>query len=755
MKANYDFTLKNKFQLLYGKNLWQAKAIDNKKIFSLRFSDGPSGIRKETKFLYRHSSKATCFPSLSTLANTWNLSLAYEVGVAIAQEARKFGIHVLLGPGLNLKRNPKAGRNFEFFSEDPYLTGKFAAYYIKGVQKMKVVACPKHFLAYHQETKRQGIDNYIDSKTLHELYLIPFEIAIKESKPLSIMTSYNKVNGKYVSENSYFLKTILREQWGFEGIVISDWNSAHDIVNGIKAGMNIEMPGSRRYLSILKNGYKNGQIALQDINSRVEENFRVYSFAHTIEKIKINWNSHHELARKVSLESIVLLKNEKNVLPITPLKKVAIIGDFARDSRYQGYGSSKVNPKNLENFIGLKKDFPFIFIGYEQGYTRQDRINLSLEKKALQLALKADVILFFFGTTEGMETEGADRKNMQLPNNQIHLLERLSALTSNIIGILHGGCACEMPWISYCSGLLYVGLGGEAMPSALLSILSGKANPSGKLTESYALKEKNYPTKIEKSLFNNVVMYKEKKNIGYRYFERHSSDVLFPFGYGLSYSTFQFMNFSFTDNGLSFLLKNIGQFDGAEVCQLYIKPCFKDSYKELKGFTKVFLKKNEIKEVVFSFDEYTFRSWNSLKNCWEIKEGEYQIIVGTHVHDVQFKEKIFLEYRSLECFHDSLDFHVDLAKNNFLTLDDTVYQLQGSSSKFIQSFAKKLNKIAIKSLSCGKPNLYALYLSGMTLRSLVKNSKGLLSYRFMKSFLKWANKDKKIFKTESKFIGFM
>ena len=712
MKLNLD----RKLKLLYGKGKWRTYAPS-----FFTFVDGPNGVRKEN--LLRYTYKATCFPSLSTVSNSWNILLLEELGKSLASEAKYYKANVLLGPNLNLKRTPYAGRNFECFSEDAYLSGKLGAAYIKGVQENNILACPKHFFAYQQETKRQGIDNHLKEKVIREIYLEPFEIVMKE-KPQVIMTCYNKVNGKYISENAYYLQEVLRNQLGFDGIIISDWNSAHNIVTSIKSGINIEMPGSNVYLKYLKKGYRNGKITLSDINCRIEEMLNVERKMKQQGKGKVDWHKNHALARKLLEESIVLLKNNDSLLPIAVNKKVVAIGELAVKAHFQGYGSAKVRCRKYKSFLSLKKIMPFQFGGYQPGYNSKnnDKIDVKLESKALKLVKDADIVLFFCGTTIGMETEGADRTTLNLPYNQVHLLEKIKKMNKKIIGILEAGSAVVLPF-SF-DAILYCGLGGEALFEALLNVLTGKVNPSGKLSESFACKESDYPILINDSYKGNIVCFDEEKQFGYRYFDSNQAKIMYPFGYGLSYTQFNLNNLILKKEGVYFNIKNIGNYDGSEVCQLYVK-FEKDSYRELKGFTKVFLQKKEEKNIFIPFDDFTFRSWNEKTNSWEIREGNYTLFLGTNVMDERLKIDIYMKQQILKTFKIKENVNDYQNKDNFL--DKTIFELQKNSN-----LARKICKIGKNSLAKNKPNLFMLYLSGMTLQSIIKNSKGFLENKVLR-----------------------
>ena len=631
-----NMTKEEKASLLSGRDIWNTRSIDRLKIPSISMADGPTGLRKQAKesdHLGLHPSiPATCYPVAATIANSWDVKLCEELGEHLGIEAATLDVDVVLGPGLNIKRSPLCGRNFEYFSEDPYLSGKLAAGYCKGLGNAGVTGCVKHFVANEQELRRMANDSVVDPRALREIYLTGFEIAVKEGKPLSLMTSYNKVNGTYANENEFLLQEVLRDEWGFEGFVVSDWGGSNDHVAGVVAGSHLEMPGTN-YNSpreILK-GLKEGTISEDMLNQRVDE--LLYAI-HTIRKrkrdrenvpIAFNTEKHHSFATQAAKESVVLLKNEDNILPLSPGTKVAVIGDFAKNPRIQGSGSSQVNPLKVDNALDQIGNFDLDFIGFAKGFDSA-------------LAKKVDVILLYLGLEEVMETEGIDRDHMKISQNQVELLESLHAINPNIVVILSCGAPIEMPWLDQCKGLLHGYLPGQGGAGAILDIIVGNTCPSGKLAETYPIVLEDVPNANFYPGRERTAQYRESIYVGYRYYDKTGTPVTFPFGYGLSYTTFDYSNIKVESDQILFTVKNTGTVAGAEISQLYVgkgdSPIYRPT-KELKGFSKVFLQPGEERQVTIPFDEYTFRTFSVLENCFKVEKGTYQIYIGASVADIR------------------------------------------------------------------------------------------------------------------------
>ncbi|WP_404332242.1 beta-glucosidase [Mesobacillus maritimus] len=647
-------TLEEKASLMSGKDFWQTQNIDRLGINNMFLADGPHGIRKQAAAAdhlgLNASIPATCFPTAATVANSWNEELGEKMGEYLGEEAVAQKVNVLLGPGINMKRNPLAGRNFEYFSEDPYLAGKLAAGMIKGIQSHGISACVKHFAVNNQEERRMAIDTIVDERTLREIYLTAFEIAIKEGKTKTVMSAYNMLNGAYTNENMHLMRDILRDEWNYEGVVVTDWGGSNDRVAGLLAGNELEMPTTAGETNEeIIEAIKTGKIKEEVLDENVD---RLLDLIFTTEEVfkkthkEIDQEKHHRFAQKVAEESIVLLKNEEEILPIKKGKKVAIIGDFAKEARYQGAGSSIVNPTKLDSTLDCIGDCGFESIGFEPGFDRYGKKSQKKIDAACELARKADVVLLYIGLDEVTEAEGLDRQNMSIPENQIELLNALYNTNQKIVVVLSAGAAVEMPWIDKVKGVVHGYLSGQASAKAILRVLSGEVNPSGKLAETYPIKYEDTPSFYQFPGKEVSVEYREGPFIGYRYYDTANVNVLFSFGFGLSYTTFEYSNLQVSKDGVTFNLTNSGSMAGSEVAQLYVGCQSEDIFrpkKELKGFTKVFLQPGETKTVTIPFDDKTFRYFNVKTNDWEIEEANYKIWVGSSVEDIRVEETIFIE----------------------------------------------------------------------------------------------------------------
>jgi len=649
-----QMTLEEKASLMSGKDFWQTMDIERLGINSMFLADGPHGIRKQAEAAdhlgLNESIPATCFPTAATVANSWNEELGEKIGQYLGKEAAAQQVNVLLGPGINMKRNPLCGRNFEYFSEDPYHTGKMAASYIKGIQSHGVSACVKHFAVNNQEERRMSIDTIVDERTLREIYLTAFEMAIKEGDTKTVMSAYNMLNGTYTNENQHLMQEILRDEWGFDGVVVTDWGGSNDRVAGLLAGNELEMPTTAGETNIdIVQAVKEGLIEEDVLDENVD---RLLELAFTTEEAlqksrsDINLQEHHQAAQQAAEESIVLLKNEDQILPLDKKKQVAVIGDFAKDARYQGAGSSIVNPTILDQTLDSLEGFGIASTGYEPGYNRYGKKSTSAIQKACELAKQADVVLLYIGLDEVTEAEGLDRQNMSIPENQIDLINALSEVNPNIVAVLSSGSVVEMPWIHKVKGLVHAYLSGQAGAKAILNILTGEVNPSGKLAETYPLTYEDTPSYRHFPGKEVSVEYREGIYIGYRYYDTSNTEVLFPFGYGLSYTTFEYSDIQVSQSEVTFNLENTGQVSGMEVAQLYVGCQSNEIFrpkKELKGFTKIHLHPGEIKTVTIPFDDKTFRYFNVKTNKWEIEAADYSIMIGASSADIRLEDTIFIE----------------------------------------------------------------------------------------------------------------
>lgn len=766
-------TLEEKAAFLSGKGEWQTWDFERLGIPSMYCSDGPHGIRKQAgagdHLGLNPSLPATCFPTAATMANSWDPALGEEIGRALGEEARVQDVHVVLGPGLNIKRSPLCGRNFEYFSEDPYLAGKMAAGYVRGIQSKGRYACPKHFAVNSQELRRMAMNAVVDERTLREIYLTGFEIAVKEGGAKALMTSYNQVNGTYSNENTHLLKDILREEWGYEGIVITDWGGSNDHVKGVAAGSDLEMPtpGMDSARQIVKAVQEN-RIPEEDVDACVD---RLLDAVLTLtgrqeeKPSEFDKEAHHALAKKAAAQSAVLLKNQEDILPLKPGTHVALIGDFAFEPRYQGAGSSMVNTIKLDKMSELIGGYDLTVVGMARGYKRDGEVDTVLEKEAVDLAQSVDVVLYCFGLDELSESEGVDRTHMRIPQNQITLLETMARVNENIVGILSAGAVVEMPWHTSLKALLHGYLYGQAGAGAMLDIITGKVNPSGRLNETYPVRYEDTPAfKYFPSEERNSE-YREALYVGYRYYDTAKVRVLYPFGFGLSYTEFQYRDLTVNPEGAEFTLTNTGNRDGAEVAQLYIG--MKDGKvfrpaKELKGFQKVFLKAGESRRVHIPFDDKTFRYWNVRTDQWETEGGTYTIMIGASCLDIRLRTETEIEgttdtypyytnrmpsyYSGLigqvedQEFQELLGYPIPSGKwNGDLTVNDAICQMYYAKSPAARFVYKKLTQMKKKSEDAGKPDLNILFIYNMPFRAIAKMTGGMVSMEMVEGIVTMVN----------------
>lgn len=774
-------TLEEKAAILSGKSEWETWDFKRLGIPSIFCSDGPHGIRKQAgagdHLGLNPSLPATCFPTAATVANSWDPELGEAIGKALGEEAKAQGVDVVLGPGLNIKRSPLCGRNFEYFSEDPYLAGKMAAGYVRGIQSKGAYACPKHFAVNSQELRRMAMNAVVDERTLREIYLTGFEIAVKEGGAKALMTSYNEVNGIYANENTHLLRDILRNEWGFEGIVITDWGGSNDHVKGVAAGSDLEMPtpgfdSARQILQAVKEG-RLAESAVDECVDRLlnavceltGEIGKNRESGQADQPLDFNKKDHHVLAGKAAAESAVLLKNEGKILPLKPGTRVALIGDFAFEPRYQGAGSSLVNATSVDTVAKMIREYDLIPVGMSKGYLRTGGEDSVLRKEAEDLAQSADVVLFCFGLDEISETEGVDRSHMRLPQNQISLLEAMARVNKNIVGILSAGAAVEMPWNSCLKALLHGGLYGQADAGAMLDILTGKVNPSGRLSETYPLRYEDTPAFHYFPGAERNSEYREGIYVGYRYYETSKVRVLYPFGFGLSYTEFEYRDLKLDESGVDFTVTNTGKVNGAEVAQLYVglkgARVFRPE-KELKGFKKVFLKAGESKRVHIDFDDKTFRYWNVRTNAWETEGGVYQIMIGSSSANICLRGEISVEgtteefpyytnrmpsyYSGMirqvndEEFTELLGTPIPSGKwSGELTVNDAVCQMYYAKSPIARLVYKILTRLKTKSEEQGKPDLNLLFIYSMPFRSIAKMTEGMVSMEMVEGIVTMVN----------------
>lgn len=752
-------TLEEKCALLSGAETFKTRGMPEHGIPQIWLSDGPHGLRKqagESDHLGLNPSvPATCFPTASAVANSWDTALGEEIGAALGEEAAAQEVSVVLGPGLNMKRNPLCGRSFEYFSEDPYLAGKLAAGYIRGIQSKGVAACPKHFAVNSQETRRMASDSIVDERTLREIYLTGFEIAVKEGHPRSIMSSYNLVNGTYANENKHLLMEILRGEWGFDGAVITDWGGSNDHALGVKNGSTLEMPapGGDSVRELLA-AVESGKISESDIDARLSELLPlVFDTKAALDAAPREFDAaaHHALARRAAAESLVLLKNEGSLLPLAAGSKVAVLGDFAKNPRYQGAGSSMVNSTQVDVLLDKLIDSELNVIGYQQGFDRHGKPDAALQKSACELATQADTVILCMGLDEIAESEGLDRSNLRLAQNQVDLLQAVAAVNPKIVVVLYSGSVVETPWLDNCQALLYAALGGQAGAGAVADALTGKVNPCGKLAETWPLTYADVPSAADFATRRKTVEYREGLYIGYRYFTTAEKAVRFPFGYGMSYTTFAYSDMAADEQGVSLTVTNTGSVAGTEIVQLYTAKKNSELFrpaKELKGFARVTLAPGEKQRITIMLDDKAFRFWNVKTNRWEIEGGEYELLVGASVEDIRLCEKISVhgtatvhpyEDRDLECYYKGDVLHVsdaDFEKllghpipNGKTKIDRnlTLGELNHARSPLGWLVWLVLTILLDASYKRGKPDLNILFQYNMPLRALAKMTNGAIS----------------------------
>ena len=752
-------TLEEKCALLSGAETFKTRGMPEHGIPQIWLSDGPHGLRKqagESDHLGLNPSvPATCFPTASAVANSWDAALGEEIGAALGEEAAAQEVSVVLGPGLNMKRNPLCGRSFEYFSEDPYLAGKLAAGYIRGIQSKGVAACPKHFAVNSQETRRMASDSIVDERTLREIYLTGFEIAVKEGHPRSIMSSYNLVNGTYANENKHLLMEILRGEWGFDGAVITDWGGSNDHALGVKNGSTLEMPapGGDSVRELLA-AVESGKISESDIDARLSELLPlVFDTKAALDAAPREFDAaaHHALARRAAAESLVLLKNEGSLLPLAAGSKVAVIGDFAKNPRYQGAGSSMVNSTQVDVLLDKLIDSELNVIGYQQGFDRHGKPDAALQKSACELATQADTVILCMGLDEIAESEGLDRSNLRLAQNQVDLLQAVAAVNPKIVVVLYSGSVVETPWLDNCQALLYAALGGQAGAGAVADALTGKVNPCGKLAETWPLTYADIPSAADFATRRKTVEYREGLYIGYRYFTTAEKAVRFPFGYGMSYTTFAYSDMAADEQGVSLTVTNTGSVAGTEIVQLYVAKKSSELFrpaKELKGFARVTLAPGEKQRITITLDDKAFRFWNVKANRWEIEGGEYELLVGASVEDIRLCEKISVhgtatvhpyEDVDLDCYYKGDVLHVsdaDFEKllghpipNGKTKIDRnlTLGELNHARSPLGWLVWLVLTILLDVSYKRGKPDLNILFQYNMPLRALAKMTNGAIS----------------------------
>jgi beta-glucosidase len=657
-----QMTLEDKVALCSGADFFSTKSFEKYGIPSVTMTDGPHGLRKQLaeadQLGINKSVASTSFPTASLTACSWDRDLLYEMGAAIGEEALQEGVSVVLGPGVNIKRSPLCGRNFEYFSEDPYLAGEMATSWINGLQSKGVGASLKHFAANNQESERMSSDSIVDERTLREIYLPAFEKAVRRAKPATVMCAYNKLNGVYCSDNPYLVRDILRDEWGFGGVIVTDWGAMNDRVKAFEAGLDLEMPGSKGYFdeSVIA-AIRNGELSEERLNESVERLLELIftSTAHREAGYRYDADSHHLLAKKIAANSAVLLKNEGNILPIPKGKKIALIGALAKEPRYQGAGSSHINPTRLssaiDGFDALGLDYT-----YYPGYPLKGPADDALQAEAVSGAQKSDIAIIFAGLPEEYESEGFDRTSLAMPDSHNAIIARVAEANPNTVVVLAGGAPLEMPWLGKVKAVLNLYLGGQAGGLAAAELLTGVVNPSGKLAESYPLRYDDVPSAGIYETGGKQAQYREGIYVGYRYYDKARKEVLFPFGYGLSYTAFEYGHLEISSAELqapyelrvSLAVKNTGRVEGAEVVQLYIGAVDSAVFrleKALKAFAKVFLNAGEAKQVSFTLDARAFAIYDVDGGGWVVPGGSYRISVGASSRDIRLQGEVHVQGR--------------------------------------------------------------------------------------------------------------
>lgn len=651
-------SLAEKADYCSGADFWNLAANERLGLPAIMLTDGPHGLRKfagegDTAGLGR-SVPATCFPTAAALASTWDPDLLHQIGTALGAECRANDVAVILGPGINIKRHPLSGRNFEYFSEDPLLSGELAAAMIEGIQSQGVGACIKHFAANDQETRRMVVDAIVDERTLREIHLRSFEIAVTKAQPWMVMCAYNRLNGTYCGEHDWLVNRVLRDEWGFEGAVVTDWGAVNDRVRGIAAGLDLEMPAS--------GGVNDRRIAAAVVAGELDETVldraveRVVDIVLKSRQVRtsasVDRAVHHALARRAAAEGSVLLKNDEALLPLAPATRIAVIGAFAKHPRYQGTGSSRVTPTRLDCAFDAIEAIAEGNVTFAAGYDAEtSAADAGLIDDAVRIAREADVAVIFAGIPEVVESEGFDRADLRLPLQHDRLIEAVAAANPNTAVVLANGAPVEMPWLAAAKAVVEAYLGGQAGGSAVADVLFGRCNPCGKLAETFVERRADSPADPWFPGTGRQVQYREGLFVGYRYFDTFERPVRFPFGHGLSYTAFDYDDLAVTvqDDGtvdVAVTLTNLGRMDGAEITQVYIHHARAAVYRpsqELRAFRKVRLGAGERKRVTLGLDQAAFAYFSTANGNWAVEPGEYEIRIGASSRDIRLRQRIVLD----------------------------------------------------------------------------------------------------------------
>lgn len=726
-----QMTLEEKARLCSGLDNWHTKGVARLGIPSVMVTDGPHGLRKQRASSDHlglfDSVPATCFPSAAGVASSWNRDLIYRMGEALGRECQAENVAVLLGPGANIKRSPLCGRNFEYFSEDPYLSTEMATHHIQGVQSQGVGTSLKHFAANNQEHRRMTSDSVVDERTLREIYLASFEGAVKQAQPWTVMCSYNKVNGEFASENETLLTDILKNEWGHEGFVISDWGAVNERAKALAAGMELEMPSSHGEGDAkIVEDVRSGQLPEGKLDAAVERLLTVIFKAVDQRKPDATFDQveHHRLAREVAQESMVLLKNEGGMLPLARSGRIAVIGALAKEPRYQGSGSSKIRPTRVDDILEeLEASSGDAQIHYAPGYKlNEEDSDQQLLQEALDIASEAAVAVVFAGLPSRYESEGFDRKHLRIPPNQIALIEAVAKVQPNLAVVLSNGAPVEMPWLGEAKAVLEAYLGGQALGAAIADILFGDANPSGKLAETFPVALSDNPSYLFFPGEGDRVEYREGLFVGYRYYDSKNLNPLFSFGHGLSYTTFEYSKLTLDKKQLkdteklsvSVDVKNTGARAGKEIVQLYVHDRESSVIRpdqELKGFHKVELAPGEAKTITFELDHRSFAYYDIELKDWVVESGEFEIRIGKSSRDIELTEIVEVQSTTER----QIVFHSNS------TVSDLKKTAKGAA--FVENFIGKLPfASAIEDKSHAE--MFRAFLDAMPLRGLLSFSGG-------------------------------
>lgn len=778
-----QMSLEEKVSFCSGKDFWTLQGLERLGLPSIMVTDGPHGVRKQSASTdhlgINESIPATCFPTASLLASTWNPELLFKMGEALALECHKLNVGVLLGPGVNLKRSPLCGRNFEYFSEDPFITSKLASALVKGIQSKGIGTSLKHFAANNQEFRRMITDVIVDERTLRELYLMCFEEVVKSAQPMTLMSAYNRLNGTYCSENQWLLTRVLREEWGFNGVVLTDWGATNDRVKGLIAGEDIEMPGitkenNQKVYEAILNNHLDISILDQSIKRQLEVSEKIQRALN--ERNDFDPLAHHELAKEIASEGIVLLKNEEQVLPVEIGEKIAILGLMAKEPKYQGSGSSFMNPTKLDNFYDAMvscyehEGYSANWIDYAPAYNGHlDMIDIN---HVLEIARRVHKVILCIGLPEVYESEGFDRERLELPEVFNTLVVRIQKVNPSIIVVLSNGSPVHMPWVSKVPGIIEGYLYGQAGASALAEIVCGLKSPSGCLAETF-------PLDLEASKYfpggDTQVVYKEGLYVGYRFYDSFNREVLFPFGHGLTYSSFQIeplriSNLDAWSYDVAFRVKNLGNYRSKVILQLYVSPKEMRMYhpkQALKAFKKVDLGPNEALDVVLNLDKRAFAYYDVVSKDWEVESGSYEIRVGfssrniiqttlleiegtqvpslteTQLEVQNYYKNITKDHLEIEdtIFEKLLGRSIVHEKNKAFDLNTPIYEMRhtviGKILYYIVS--KETRKMSSKQKNAGMKKMIESVLSEITLRNMAMMSSGAVTFKMAEGFLEMAN----------------